>query len=340
MSKGFTALHVAAWHGQLQCLKLLIEHYKVDVNLPSRDGWRALHSVLRQKNRSRAKQCLQYLLQQGADINVQSESKATPLHQAAREGLQECLALLVEKGADVHAKDSDGNRPIDLCKIWCHRACARYLQNAMWKKEKDELAVELKKMEDLKEDLKRNLEIEQNRGRDRNRPALPEKAEKDPEEQMTKCKTQDMTSGLEAHSGEARPGPLCKNWNPSFNPTMPPVTDIYRTPKLRLGTHAEEVTKPDLSSVVVLERDKHGKPQIRSVQGDVLPAQPRLPYETIQRSLFPEAAPKERIRTPQQFKSHHIVDVPKKQPATMGRKQVSEISFHLRRNLDPKLKRD
>lgn len=49
----------------------------------------------------------------------------TALHLAARDGLLDCIKVLVQSGANVHAQDSMGCKPIDYCKIWNHRACAR-----------------------------------------------------------------------------------------------------------------------------------------------------------------------------------------------------------------------
>lgn len=394
---GFTALHMAALHGRLQCLKLLIEDYKIDVNLPSRCKWRALHLVLNQKNGKRAKECLQLLLQCGADVNTQSESKMTPLHQAAREGLKDCLAILVENGADVHAEDLQGNRPIDLCKIWCHRACARYLHNAMWNKDKEERAQELKKMEKLKRNI---LEMDQEallkmakshvipqqtcfcNGTETQKP--PEKSigisiksgvlpqskldrmsckllpgkeqhkkksciskslDKDTKKKRTKAMSiYDEEEGTKKGEGGGEHYGVksicqCCQWNPSYNPTMPPVTDIYRTPTLRLGIDPEDVTGLDLSNVITLDKDEHGQPQIKTIQGQVFPSQLNLPYETIQRCLFPKNCPKERISTPNAFKANHVFDVPRKQQPREGRKPVSEISFHLRQSLDSRLRK-
>ncbi|XP_068122488.1 ankyrin repeat domain-containing protein 53 [Hyperolius riggenbachi] len=376
---GFTALHMAALHGRLQCLKFLIEDHKMDVDLPSRSGWRALHLVLNQKNGKRAKECLLYLLQHGDNINVQSESKSTPLHQAAREGLEECLGILVKNGANVHAKDSEGRQPIDLCMMWCHASCARYLRSAMWKIDKNQLAQEMKKLEKLKRALlEMRPEIQNNHtchgqthacakaDKESERPkemsfrthvsSVPRQGQwqetqkiwhvgnsnTDSNEKMANRPSRKQEEELDVQSEDIGEGVETQdyNWNPSCNPAMPPITDIYRTPTLRLGTDPDDVTYPDFSSIVVLEKDEHGEPQVRSIQGQLLPTQPHLPYETIQRCLFPNSAPKERLCMPHEFKASHIFDVPKKQQAVEGRKPASEISFHLRRNLDSKLKRN
>ncbi|XP_078533320.1 ankyrin repeat domain-containing protein 53 [Lissotriton helveticus] len=150
---GFTAVHLAALHGRLQCLQLLVRYYKADVNQRSKAGWRPIHLALSKKGGPRAVECVKYLIEQGADVNLKTDSKVTPLHQAANEGLLDCIVVLTEAGADTHAIDAYGRRPIDLSKMWNHRPCVRYLRHAMWMRDKDELAEEMHKMEQLKINL-------------------------------------------------------------------------------------------------------------------------------------------------------------------------------------------
>ncbi|XP_069488371.1 ankyrin repeat domain-containing protein 53 isoform X2 [Ambystoma mexicanum] len=150
---GFTATHLAALHGRLQCLKLLVQGYNADVNLASVAGWRPIHLVLSKKSGPRALECMEYLIEQGADINAKTETRVTPLHQAANEGLLDCIVVLTEAGADTHAVDAYGKRPIDLSKMWNHRSCVRYLRHAMWMRDKEELDEEIQKLEKLKINL-------------------------------------------------------------------------------------------------------------------------------------------------------------------------------------------
>lgn len=35
------------------------------------------------------------------------------------------MKILVQNGANVHAQDAMGHKPIDYCKLWNHRNCAR-----------------------------------------------------------------------------------------------------------------------------------------------------------------------------------------------------------------------
>ncbi|XP_010592002.2 ankyrin repeat domain-containing protein 53 [Loxodonta africana] len=152
-SKGFTAIHFAAQRGKLACLQVLVEEYKFPVNQPTNNGQTPLHLVVHRDNKTMVLPCIHYLLKKKAAINAQTQSGRTPLHMAAREGLLGCLKVLVENGANVHAQDAMGCKPIDLCKIWNHRTCARFLKDAMWKRDKKDFAREMEDLKRLKDRL-------------------------------------------------------------------------------------------------------------------------------------------------------------------------------------------
>lgn len=61
----------------------------------------------------------------GGALHSRTCNGSTPLHLAAREGLLNCVEVLVQNGANVHAQDAMGCKPIDYCKVWNHRICAR-----------------------------------------------------------------------------------------------------------------------------------------------------------------------------------------------------------------------
>ncbi|KAF5917939.1 hypothetical protein HPG69_019745 [Diceros bicornis minor] len=151
--KGFTAIHFAAQSGKLACLQVLVEEYKFPVNLPTNNGQTPLHLVIHRNNKTTALPCIHYLLKQGAALNTRTCNGSTPLHLAAREGLLSCVKVLVENGANVHAQDAMGCKPIDYCKIWNHRICARFLKDAMWKWDKKNFAREMGKLKRLKDQL-------------------------------------------------------------------------------------------------------------------------------------------------------------------------------------------
>ncbi|XP_027477398.1 ankyrin repeat domain-containing protein 53 [Zalophus californianus] len=151
--KGFTAIHFAAQNGKLTCLQVLVEEYKFPVDLPTNNGQTPLHLVIHGDNKTMTLPCIHYLLNQGAALNTQTCNGSTPLHLAACKGLLSCVKVLVQNGANVHARDAMGCKPIDYCKIWNHRDCARFLKDAMWKRDKKDFAREMGKLKRLKDEL-------------------------------------------------------------------------------------------------------------------------------------------------------------------------------------------
>ncbi|KAM8942709.1 ankyrin repeat domain-containing protein 53 [Lycaon pictus] len=169
--KGFTAIHFAAQSGKLACLQVLVEEYNFPVDLPTNNGQTPLHLVIHGDNKTMTLPCIHYLLKQGAALNThmafvlpflfpagvalysQTCNGSTPLHMAAFQGLLSCVKVLVQNGADVHARDATGCKPIDYCKIWNHRDCARFLKDAMWRRDKKDFACETKKLRRLKDQL-------------------------------------------------------------------------------------------------------------------------------------------------------------------------------------------
>ncbi|XP_066575637.1 ankyrin repeat domain 53 [Amia ocellicauda] len=148
--QGLTVLHVAAQHGRLQCLKLLLESQHLDVNVSCPRGQRPIHLAINSQNGDRANACLAYLLAQGAQLNVRTVDGVTPLHQAASEGLLDCTVTLVKAGGDLGVRDSRGHTPLDITKLWGHRAIARVLKDAMWKRGKQEQAEQHRELQQLK----------------------------------------------------------------------------------------------------------------------------------------------------------------------------------------------
>ncbi|CAL1529692.1 unnamed protein product [Lymnaea stagnalis] len=147
---GLTAIHLAAIHGRLECLKLCIEKFKVDINLPSSTGWRPIHLCISNQTGKRSMQCLVYLLENGADSSIANDDGITPVHQAASEGHVQCLKILIEVGAKIDCKDCRGNTPLDLAKLWGHRKCARILAAEKWHQDKAFVAKEMQQLKKVK----------------------------------------------------------------------------------------------------------------------------------------------------------------------------------------------
>uniref|UniRef100_K7FVD8 Ankyrin repeat domain 53 n=1 Tax=Pelodiscus sinensis TaxID=13735 RepID=K7FVD8_PELSI len=359
-SLGFSAIHLAALHGRLECLKLIIENFEVDVNLPSLTGWSPIHLVMNKESGPNALECLQYLIEKGADINVQNQGGMSPLHKAASEGRLDCIIELVEAGADVHAKDLEGQEPFDLCKIRAHRSCAS-LRNAMWKIEKRNFACEMHKLNQLKSHCQRTeqhfLKVEKDasipvKEQPRAGPSGsvlpgPQGMSNNPQQERASVASKSaprqrlaqrlflLISSWDADfsflpQGGETPQPSRgksqRAWNTSVNPSSPVVTDIFRPTTVRLGTDPEVCGDHDFSSFLFLSKDARGKP----VSKWLTPA----PYDVIERSLYPGARPL-RIKLPQDFKPTHIFDVKRKRLPRLEHRWTDEIALSLRETLDP-----
>jgi len=94
--EGFTPVMQAAWHGQDDCLQILLDHC-ADTSLQNVTGCTAAHFAAGQGNT----RCLEILAKdQLVDINCQTKFGATPLILASKGGHIDCLKLLLNHGAD------------------------------------------------------------------------------------------------------------------------------------------------------------------------------------------------------------------------------------------------
>jgi uncharacterized protein len=113
---GFTPLHYAAFFGQPEAAKLLIER---GADLEARSTNREfaldaapLHSAVAAHERA----AIEVLLDAGADVNAVQHGGFTPLLEAAQSGQAEVVELLLERGADPDAKLDDGRTATDLAR--------------------------------------------------------------------------------------------------------------------------------------------------------------------------------------------------------------------------------
>ncbi|KAL5471322.1 hypothetical protein EMCRGX_G029423 [Ephydatia muelleri] len=73
-------------------------------------GWTALMNALVAGHM----ECVQVLLDQGADVNMQSEDGTTALMMASQAGHMECVQVLLDKGADVNMQRESGDTALHL----------------------------------------------------------------------------------------------------------------------------------------------------------------------------------------------------------------------------------
>ena len=109
---GFTALHLAAFFGQEDSAKILVER-DADVNLVARNAnihVTPLHSAAAGSHPG----IVRLLLEHGADPNAAQDGGFTPLHSAAQNDDRESAEALLEAGADPSLTSDEGKTPADL----------------------------------------------------------------------------------------------------------------------------------------------------------------------------------------------------------------------------------
>jgi len=107
---GFTALHNMMSEEQFEILQYLIDQ-GIDVNVQNKDGIAPLHLACWVKN-------AEMLLVAGADVNLLDRGGRTPLHIHAAEGEQnhDIIRHLLIRGGDPNLKDHSGELPMDIAK--------------------------------------------------------------------------------------------------------------------------------------------------------------------------------------------------------------------------------
>ena len=109
---GFTALHLAAFFGQAEAAKVLLER-GAEVNLVARNAnihVTPLHSAAAGSHA----EIVKLLLEHGGDPNAAQDGGFTPLHSAAQNDDRESAEALLEAGADPSLVNDDGQTPADL----------------------------------------------------------------------------------------------------------------------------------------------------------------------------------------------------------------------------------
>eukprot|EP00429_Kryptoperidinium_foliaceum_P066097 CAMPEP_0176061074 /NCGR_PEP_ID=MMETSP0120_2-20121206/30446_1 /TAXON_ID=160619 /ORGANISM="Kryptoperidinium foliaceum, Strain CCMP 1326" /LENGTH=698 /DNA_ID=CAMNT_0017394625 /DNA_START=82 /DNA_END=2178 /DNA_ORIENTATION=+ len=124
-AKGATALFVAAYEGQEECIGALLgARARLDETLE--DGKTPLFLAAQ----SGKERCLEALLQAGANVNVAATNGATPLLIAAMVGQEACLRALLRARANVHAaRKTDGATALHIA-ARDQEACLRALLEA------------------------------------------------------------------------------------------------------------------------------------------------------------------------------------------------------------------
>jgi cytohesin len=113
MNENDTRLHTASRSGQAMVVQFLLEN-GAEVDARNKSGRTPLHEAAYMGRRA----VVQWLLDRKADPNATDRNGNTPGHLAAGEGYKAVLEALLVAGADPNAKTADGTTPL-------HRAAAK-----------------------------------------------------------------------------------------------------------------------------------------------------------------------------------------------------------------------
>nr|XP_055047497.1 ankyrin repeat domain-containing protein 53 [Misgurnus anguillicaudatus] len=322
----------------------------VDVNASCPHGRRPIHMVLTALSRPNSQTCLKFLLDHGAQPNVTTDEGVTPLHLAAAEGLRECTEILVRNKADTNVRDNRGHTPLDLARIWGYKDIARFLKDAMWKKDKEQEMEKLKQLHNLRQDLVRMHTMAESK--DKMIRLAVKKQELSVWTTRAGCSPTKHAINVKQSSRHAKclltevkmpnsrtkyhPGTPKEKWNISPIPSKPPPGSISRSQGVRMGTHPEELpSEPDLSCTVTLGCWKNGRPRYIASQDGISHLLPDLPLNILLKALFPSAFPS-RIDSPQHFQSSSVLDLPRLGQSLKADASLwTEVAMHLAEELQP-----
>ncbi len=120
-SMGRSALNIAADHGNLEIVQLLLDDgAKVDLR-----SW-GFSTALFSATGAEHAQIMKLLIARGADVNAQDEQQYRPLHLAARKS-RECVEILISAGAEVNCLESHGYSPLHYAAVSGKRDIVEFL---------------------------------------------------------------------------------------------------------------------------------------------------------------------------------------------------------------------
>lgn len=119
---GHTPLHTACWSGCVECVQILLDH-GANISTPNSFGQTPLQVSCTVGHTD----CLKLLLHHGAYINTKNTFGHTLLHIACRSGRVGCLILLLECGLHINTADRFGQTPLYSACDHGHAQCAKLL---------------------------------------------------------------------------------------------------------------------------------------------------------------------------------------------------------------------
>ena len=128
---GTHPLHAAAYSGNLEVIRKIIDYDPTYINVREEAGNTPLHWASL-GDHFNGGSVLRLLLDHGVDINMQNRSGWTPLHLASHYRALEVVRLLLEHGADVEVKDNDGQTALQVALLEGYVDVVELLRKHEW----------------------------------------------------------------------------------------------------------------------------------------------------------------------------------------------------------------
>jgi ankyrin repeat protein len=107
-------IHHAAYEGDLKKVREIIEKDPSQINIQDSSGWNPLHLASGKGHI----EIVEFLLNHGADTELENIHGQRPLWLAAKFGRYETIKTLLEHGAKVNHKDKHGRTPLHDAAMW------------------------------------------------------------------------------------------------------------------------------------------------------------------------------------------------------------------------------
>ena len=123
---GISPLHKACFDNHAHIIQLLLQH---GAN-PDAGHEECGATALLRATSWKALECMQVLLQNGANVHAQDMSfqdRRTPLHKACAVGYAQGVQLLLEWGSQTSVRDAKGKTPLEVAIVQGHISCVQLL---------------------------------------------------------------------------------------------------------------------------------------------------------------------------------------------------------------------
>lgn len=124
-SFGWAPLHFAAYAGNLEVAKLLLDR---GADIDRRANTKFRNTPLQVSLLTGQEEMAAFLVARGADVRVEQAEGFTALHEAAQIGSEKVITLLLDAGADPNSSGKDGRTPLGMARKAGHEAAAKLLK--------------------------------------------------------------------------------------------------------------------------------------------------------------------------------------------------------------------